>query len=216
MSNKINWSELMEANRDKIEETIREAKKETYGTMQGWHVDVEMDEDGEVWTSGLASQGSQSMSSYNGETFIVCYIESWEVDTNESEDIKHHEKLYAEYLAQKEDEDGEVWTSGLASQGSQSMSSWEGKTYVICSIESWNIEIDESEDIKYNEKLYAEFQAQKEDENGYEYVYEFMREKYPDILQEWQNDAKDYELSEFDPSEYLDRAIEDEKEYSKY
>ena len=156
MSNKINWVKIMEDNRDKIEETIREAKKETYGTMQGWHVDVEMDEDGEVWTSGLASQGSQSMSS------------------------------------------------------------WEGKTYVICSIESWNIEIDESEDIKYNEKLYAEFQAQKEDENGYEYVYEFMREKYPDILQEWQNDAKDYELSEFDPSEYLDRAMEDEKEYSKY
>ena len=156
MSNKINWSELMEANRDKIEETIREAKKETYGTMQGWRVDVEMDEDGEVWTSGLASQGSQSMSSYNGETFIVCSIESWEVDTNESEDIKYHKELYAEYLAQKEDED------------------------------------------------------------GYEYAWEFMENKYPEIRKEWQNDAKQYELDEFDPSKYLDRTMEDEKEYSEY
>jgi len=156
MSNKINWVKVMEDNREKIEDAIKLAKEESYGTMQGWHVDVEMDESGEVWTSGLASQGSQSMSSFNGETFIVCHIESWEVDTNESEDIKYHKELYAEYLAQKEDED------------------------------------------------------------GYEYAWEFMENKYPEIRKEWQNDAKQYELDEFDPSEYLDRAIEDEKEYSKY
>ena len=156
MSNKINWVKIMEDNRDKIEETIREAKKETYGTMQGWHVDVEMDEDGEVWTSGLASHGSQSMSG------------------------------------------------------------WEGKTYIVCSIESWNIELDEDEEIKHDEKLYAEYLAQKEDENGYEYAYEFMRKKYPDVLQEWQENAKDYELSEFDPSELLDRAIEDERVYHQF
>ena len=156
MSNKINWVKIMEDNRDKIEETIREAKKETYGTMQGWHVDVEMDEDGEVWTRGLASQGSQSMSS------------------------------------------------------------WKGETYIICSIHSWEVELDEDEEIKHDEKLYVEFLAQKDTDDGSERAIDFMYAKYPEVLQEWQNDVKDYELSEFDPSEYLDRAIDDEKEYSKY
>lgn len=154
--NKINWVKVMEDNRDAIEETIREAKKETYETMQGWHVDVEIDKNGKAWTGDLLSTGSQSMSSYNGETFIVCGIQSWEVDCNEQEDIKYDEKLNAEYLAQKDDED------------------------------------------------------------GYEYAWEFMENKYPEIRKQWQQDAIDFEISEFDPRELLDRAIENERAYRQY
>jgi len=156
MSNKINWVKVMEDNRDAIENTIKLAKSESYGCMQGWHVDVEISPEGEVWTSELFSSGSQSMSSWKGETFIVCGISSWEVEIDESEDIKHDEKIYPEYLAQKDDDDG-------------------------CDSAS-----------------------------------EFMARKYPDILQEWKNDARDFEISEFDPSELLDRAIEDEDNYHRY
>lgn len=153
---KINWVKIMEDNSETILEAIKLAKKESYNTMQGWHVDVEINEQGEVWTGGLASVGSQSMSSYNGETYIVCHIDSWEVDIDESEDIKHHEELN------------------------------------------------------------AEFQAQQEDENGYEYAWEFMENKYPDIRQEWVNDARDFEISEFDANYYLDLAIENEGNYNNY
>lgn len=153
---KINWVKIMEDNRESIEDAIKLAKEETFNTMQGWHVDVEINQQGEVWTGGLASVGSQSMSSYKGETHIVTHISSWTVESNESEDIKYHEELY------------------------------------------------------------KEFQAQQEDENGYEYAWEFMENKYPDIRQEWNNDARDFEIDEFDAGEILDRVIEDEKEYSRY
>lgn len=156
MSEKINWAKIMEDNREAIEEKILEAKKETNGTMQGWHVDVEINEKGEAWTSGPNSVGSQSMASWKGETFIVTHVNSWEVDTNEAEDIKYHEKLN------------------------------------------------------------AEFQAQQEDENGYEYEWEFMENKYPEIREQWRNDARDFELDEFDPREILDRVIEDEENFHRY
>lgn len=154
MTNKINWAKIMEDNRDAIEEKIQQAKAETFETMQGWHVDIEIDESGDVWTTELFSHGSQSMSSYKGETFIVCSIGSWTVELDEAEEIKHDEKLYAEYLTQKDTDDGYYTTS------------------------------------------------------------EFMNAKYPDTLEEWVNDAKNFELSEFNPSEYLDRAIEDERAYN--
>ena len=154
--NKINWAEIMEQNRETIEETIQQAKRETFGTMQGWHVDIEINKKGESWTTELFSTGSQSMSSWKGETFIVTHINSW------------------------------------------------------------NIEIDELEEIKHDEKLYTEFLSQKEDDDGYYYAYEFMREKYPEVLQEWKNEIRDYEDSEFDAGEILDRVIEEYEAYRRY
>ena len=97
-----NWSEIMEQNRDKIIEKIIEAKKETEGTMQGWGVDVEINQEGDVWTTGLMSQNSQTMSSWEGETKSITRVVSWNAEVNEEEAIKYDEKLYAEYLEQKE------------------------------------------------------------------------------------------------------------------
>ena len=157
MSNqKINWVKVMEDNRDAIEETIKLAKEETFNTMQGWHVDIEIDENGKVWTTELFSHGSHSMSSHKGETFIVCRVNSWEIELDESEDIKHEEVLYPEFLAQKDDDD------------------------------------------------------------GYENASEFMQAKYPDILQEWVDNARDFEISEFDASELLDNAIEEQRAYHQF
>jgi len=152
----INWVKVMEDNRDTIEETIREAKKEACGCMQGWHIDVEIDENGKSWTTELFSHGSQSMSSWKGETFIVCSIKSWEIELDESDEITHDEKLYPEFLSQKDDED------------------------------------------------------------GYYSASDFMRTKYPDTLEKWRKDIGDFELSEFDPSELLDIAIENEENFHRY
>lgn len=154
---KINWAEIMEANRDSIIEKMVQAKKESEGTMSGWSVDVEIDEKGEVWTTGLMSQGSQSMSSWNGETFIVA------------------------------------------------------------SVKSWTVEIDESECIKSEPSLLAEFEAQKDDELGYEYEWEFMQAKYPEIVKEWQDQATEFEVESYaeEADAILDRRIEEERLYNQ-
>ena len=149
--NKTNWVKIMEDNRDSIEETIREAKKETYGTMQGWHVDVEINEKGESWTTELFSSGSMTMSSWKGETFIVCSIQSWNADYYDIRDY-----------------------------------------------------------IRYDKDLNDEYLVQKENEDGYDSEYEFIENIHPEKLDEWTEDEKEAELSEFDPSELLDRAIEEE------
>jgi len=156
MTEKINWVKVMEDNSEAIVDTIKLAKEEAYGCMQGWHIDVEINEDGKVWTSGLNSHGSQSMSSWKGETLIVCHVNSWEVDTNEAEDIKYSPEIYAEYLAQQEAED------------------------------------------------------------GYDSAWEFMENKYPEIRQQWQKDARNFEISEFDAGELLDRAIEGQRAYHQF
>ena len=152
---KINWSEIMEANRDSIIEKMVQAKKESQGCMSGWSVDVEIDENGECWVGGLLSQGSQSMSSWNGETFVVESVKSWDVEINEEEDIKSEPGIYAEYLAQREEDD------------------------------------------------------------GHEYAYQFMSDKYPEKIVEWVKVAIEYEIDAYAEEAYriLDRRIEEEKEY---
>lgn len=147
MKNTINWAEVMRDNSDAIEEVIRQAKKETYGTMQGWHVDVEINEKGEAWTTELFSHGSMTMSAWKGETFAVCSIGSWTVDYDLHEAVKWDKEVHEHYLAQKDDEDGE-------------------------------------DDLYY-----------------------FLEKFYPEKLEEYDENEKDAEISEFDPGEYLDIAI---------
>lgn len=146
--NKINWLPIMESKREEIELAIKQAKRDAEHTMQGWYVDVEIDEN-------------------------------------------------------------DVWAGGLKSQGSQSMSSWEGKSYVITSIKTWQVEIEESQIIENHKELYEEFEAQRED--GFECAYEFMQEKYPEIREEWINEAREYEIDEFNAYDILEEAIEQYK-----
>ena len=152
MSEKINWVKIMEDNRETIEEKILEAKREAFEAMQGWHIDVEIDEEGKVWTSDVMSTGSQSISSWNGETFIVCSISSWKVEPNIIECMK-------------------------------------------------------------NDGIYEEFSSQEDNEDGFYAEWDFLQAKYPGKIEEWEKAEKDWELQEFDASEILDRAIEDQKMY---
>jgi len=99
------WSELMEENREAIVEKMVEAFKEAEGGMSGWQNGVEMDQDGEVWTTGIMSQGSQLESSFNGRTFIVDWIKTWEADysTDELRDADELKEQYTEYEKTIED-----------------------------------------------------------------------------------------------------------------
>ena len=161
MSNNINWVKIMEDNREVIEEKIREAKEEAYKGMQGWHVDIEIDESGEAWITGLMSTGSQSISSWKEETFIVCSIKSWEVEFDDEEELRYSD-----------------------------------------------------------EKIYAKFLTQKNNEDGHERAIDFMYAGYPELLEElqkqWEDECKNWAISEFDASEILDRVIDDEGLFHQY
>ena len=99
------WSELMEENRETIVEKMVDAFKEAESGMSGWHNGIEMDQDGDVWTTGIMSQGSQSESSFNGRTFIIDWIDTWEADysTDELRDADELKAQYAEYEKMIED-----------------------------------------------------------------------------------------------------------------
>lgn len=156
MSNKINWVKIMEDNREAIEEKIKQAKEETYNTMQGWHVDVEINDSGEAWTTELFSTGSQSMSSWKGETFIVTSIKSWEPELNFYESIIWKPEIEAEYEKQKNTDEG------------------------IYDLGDW---------------LYS---------------------VHPEIIEEWENDEKEGELAKFNAEALLDRVIEEERAFHQY
>ena len=109
---KTKWTEIMENHSDKIIEKMIQAKRESEGTMQGWSVGVEMDGDGDVWTTGLMSQGSQSASSFNGETYNVTAIQSWKAEYDEAEffTTEDDDTLEKEYKKYKEEEGSSVRT----------------------------------------------------------------------------------------------------------
>ena len=58
-----------------IDKEVYPTFKETFNNINfsGWRYDIETDLQ-EIWLTGALSQGSQSMSSWNGETFILCHI----------------------------------------------------------------------------------------------------------------------------------------------
>ena len=159
----MKWSKLMEENREVIVEKMVEAFKEAEGGMSGWSIGVEMDQDGDVWTTGLMSQGSQSESSWKGETTIIDNIGSWNLDYDEMELLKaklpDFQDLYDEFEQHKIDEDDE-WIS-LSS---------------------------------------------------------FMSERYPNTLNEWNDEMTSFEVDTFGDyaSEKLDNIIRMQKEHETY
>jgi hypothetical protein len=151
---KTKWSEILEANSDKIIAAMVQAKRKAHHSMSGWHVDVEMDKSGEVWTGGLASCGSQSMSSWNGETFVIASIGTWVTEINEQD-----------------------WIDNVP-------------------------------------ELNEEYEAQMEDEDGFEYAWEFMQEKHPETWSEWKNEGLENEIEMYEEqaSYNLDEIIAQQKQ----
>lgn len=103
------WSEILEENKDDIMQKMVDAFKKAEAGMSGWHVGVEIDQAGNIWTTGILSQGSQSESSWKGETFIVDWISTWNVDYEEENflDDADYAYLKEEFEQHKKDTDDE-------------------------------------------------------------------------------------------------------------
>ena len=91
------WSSIVESKRNEVIECMVEAYKSTEGTMQGWQVHIELDEN-DVWVTGLMSQNSQSGSSFNGDSYIFHVQSSWELDYNVEEALEaEYPEIYAQF-----------------------------------------------------------------------------------------------------------------------
>lgn len=66
-----------EEKREEIIDTIIAATQEAEGAMSGWGVDVCIDTDGMVSTTGLMSQNTQTYGQWEGSTYTICTCKSW-------------------------------------------------------------------------------------------------------------------------------------------
>lgn len=164
------WSELMKENREVIVEQMVEAFKEAESVISGWHVGVEMDQSGDVWTTGIMNQGSQSQSSWEGKTFIINWVKTWESDYSMDE-LENAEELKDQFTEYEQ---------------------------LI-------------NDANENDE-YPEFQS----------FYEFLDDRYFELYREVSSritqDNKEFEISEYweIANEKLDEIIEQQKNYETY
>lgn len=125
------------------------------------------------------------------------------------------------------DRDGNVWVNGIMSQGSQSRSSWAGKTHVVKNISSWEVEVpsfviedDEAVQQQRDEYYRLEEEAEKNDEEfEYDSFYSYLADRYPDLLREVEetnNKAeREYQIDCYrdNASDELDYIIKDEESH---
>jgi hypothetical protein len=96
----INWSELIQSKETEIMDAIKEAKLKAYGYggyTSGYHYDVEIDEDGDVYVTGVHSQNWQTANSWEGKTKILWSVRAWELDLQGDEN-KNKETKRNTYL----------------------------------------------------------------------------------------------------------------------
>jgi len=146
---KVKWSEIIRDNWDAIKEKAVEAyKRAAYCDLSGWHYDIEIDQNGDVSACGPLSQGSQSGESWNGDSYVVIRIKTWQPENDD---------------------------------------------YMGCMANSDN---------NYGTSYIEEFEA-----SDYDYDWEFMGEKYPDKVKEWLDDIVDAEVEAYE-RETIDSLIE--------
>jgi hypothetical protein len=100
------------------------------------------------------------------------------------------------------DQNGDVSVCGPLSQGSQSGESWNGDSCIVVRVRQWTPEL--------NERECMEGTDYKDEYRNSDYSseYEFMSEKYPDVLAEWKDDLVDVLAHEYGESRELADAIE--------
>lgn len=82
---------LINENYDAIKDKIIEAYKETDRTdLSGWHVEINISSEGNVWTSGLLSQNSWTQ----GDFETITTVHTWDSleQFNLTESIKSHDR----------------------------------------------------------------------------------------------------------------------------
>jgi len=96
-------------------------------------------------------------------------------------------------------EDGKV---ERISPGSQSGESWNGDSRIVVSVKQWTPDVEERE-CMMGTKYMDEFEN-----SDYTSEYEFMSDKYPEVLKEWIDDLVDVLAFEYGESRELENAIE--------
>ena len=132
------WSELMQEKSELIVEKMVEAFKEAEGGMSGWHVGVEMDEDGDVWTTGIMSEGSQSESSWKGETTVIDWIKAWELEYDELDMLTFPEnkEIQATFEQAKLDDEDLYFRDWMSDNYPDKLKEWD-KDARQCEIDSF-------------------------------------------------------------------------------
>jgi hypothetical protein len=92
------------------------------------------------------------------------------------------------FIAIELGKDGEIYMSGIMTPGSFSMDSYTGKTIVIYRAYGWEPELNYIDWLANDGQKVQEFLAQQEE--GHEWAYDFMKEKYPEILAHWEKMAR--------------------------
>lgn len=100
------------------------------------------------------------------------------------------------------DRTGNVSVAGPLSPGSQSGESWNGDSRIVVSVKQWTPDVEERE-CMMGTKYMDEFEN-----SDYTSEYEFMSDKYPEVLKEWIDDLVDVLAFEYGESRELENAIE--------
>lgn len=100
------------------------------------------------------------------------------------------------------DQNGDVSVCGPLSQGSQSGESWNGDSCIVVRVQQWTPELNEREEMGGADYMY-EFEN-----SDYTSEYEFMSDKYPEVLKKWIDDLVDVLAFEYGESRELSDAIE--------
>jgi len=108
--------------------------------------------------------------------------------------------------------DGDILVNGSFSSGEQTISSWEGESYVIACLKSWDVDnVDYEEELKgFDEKLYCEFLSSEYRREGrIEGAYRFLYENRPEVLEEIENNIAEYIIDDYDCDTDIEQAIKE-------
>lgn len=100
------------------------------------------------------------------------------------------------------DQNGDVSVCGPLSQGSHSGESWNGDSCIVVRVQQWTPELNERECMEGTDYM------DEYENSDYTSEYEFMSEKYPEVLEEWIDDLVDVLVFEYGESRELENAIE--------
>jgi hypothetical protein len=101
----IKWSEIIESNREALEDQLLETIKDMYNVNSSHYIDIEINQEGRIFKAYFVNNG-QTMESYKGETCIVAKIFGWIPDYDENlEELMEHKDIYSkEYWDNCKDE----------------------------------------------------------------------------------------------------------------
>jgi len=92
----IKWSEIIESNREVLEDQLLETIKDMYNVNSSHYTDIEINQEGKISEAYFVGNG-QTSESYEGKTCIVAKIFGWMPDYDENlEELMEHKDIYSD------------------------------------------------------------------------------------------------------------------------